>query len=119
MTEAKAVRRKKDIQDPQAEYVARNGDKLRREGGKIWSEVRQKWLVETPEEFVRQEYLLILLHEYGFAIEQIDEEAEVTGRGPGHARADFVIWRSAKDKADINTPVPPPPSAARIRGRRW
>lgn len=105
MTEAKFVRRKKDIRDPRAEYVASNGDKLRREGGRIWSPLRSKWLVETPEEFVRQEYLLVLLHEYGFAIDQIDEELEVTGRGSGHARADFVIWRSARDKADSKSPL--------------
>ena len=59
----------------------------RRENGKIWSHVRRKWLVETPEERVRQEYFVILVDEYGFAIEQMDEELEVTGRGSGHARA--------------------------------
>jgi type I restriction enzyme M protein len=105
MTEARTVRRKKDVQDPRAEYVASNGDKLRREGGKIWSPLRSKWLVETPEEFVRQEYLLILLHEYGFAADQIDEEVEVTGRGSGQARADFVIWRSARDRAESKPPL--------------
>ena len=40
---------------------------------------------------MRQEYLCILVNEYGFALEQMDEEVEVTGRGAGHARADFVI----------------------------
>jgi type I restriction enzyme M protein len=105
MSEAKSVRRKKDVRDPRAEYVAQNGDKVRREGGKIWSPVRQKWLVETPEEFVRQEYLLVLLHEYEFALEQIGEEEEVTGRGSGRARADFVVWRSAKDKTDQKPPL--------------
>lgn len=69
MTEATSVRRKKDVQDPRAANVAQNGDKVRRENGKIWSPLRQKWLVETPEEFVRQEYLLILLHEYGYSID--------------------------------------------------
>lgn len=78
---------------------------VRRDKGKIWSHVRQKWLVETPEETVRQEYLCILVNEYGFALDQIDEEIEVTGRGSGHARADFVIWRSAKDKLDKNNPL--------------
>lgn len=105
MTEAKTARRKKDIKDPRAEYVASNGDKLERKDGKIWSPLRSKWLVETPEEFVRQEYLLILLHEYGFALDQISEEEEVTGRGSGRARADFVVWRSAKDKADSRSPL--------------
>lgn len=31
----------------------------------IWSHARSKWLVETPEETIRQEYLLVLVNEYG------------------------------------------------------
>lgn len=87
----------------------RNGNStklsVRREKGKIWSHVRKKWLVETPEETVRQEYLCTLVTEYGYSLEQIDEEAEVTGRGSGHARADFVIWRSVKQKSDLKNPL--------------
>jgi type I restriction enzyme M protein len=33
------------------------------------------------------------------------EELEVTGRGSGHARSDFVIWRTAKDKTDSRNPL--------------
>ena len=73
--------------------------------GKIFSPVRQKWLEETPEERVRQEYLLVLVNEYGFRLAQIAEEMEVTGRGSGHARADFVIWRSTQDKTDGKNPL--------------
>lgn len=72
--------------------------------GKIWSHVRRKWLVETPEERVRQEYLLVLVNEYGYTLDQISEEMDLTGRGSASARADFVIWRTAQDKADDNTP---------------
>jgi hypothetical protein len=79
--------------------------KIRREKGKIWSPIRQKWQNETPEESVRQEFLCVLTGEYGFALEQMDEELEVTGRGSGHARADFVIWRTAQDKADSKNPL--------------
>ncbi len=32
----------------------------RNEQGKIWSHIRQKWLIETPEERVRQEYVCSL-----------------------------------------------------------
>lgn len=72
--------------------------------GQIWSHVRSKWLVETPEETVRQEYLLVLVNEYGFALDQIAEEMVMTGRGSASSRADFVIWRTAQDKADNNAP---------------
>lgn len=67
--------------------------------GQIWSHVRAKWLVETPEELVRQEYLCLLVNEYGFSLEQIDEEVSLPGdRGNKNARADFVIWRSVEER---------------------
>ncbi len=72
--------------------------------GQIWSYIRSKWLVETPEETVRQNYLLILINEYGFTPAQISEELDLTGPGSAGARADFVIWRTQQDKADNNAP---------------
>ena len=72
---------------------------VRREKSKIWSHIRQKWLEETPEEAVRQEYLCVLVNEYGYSVEQMDEECHPPGkRGNKHARADFVIWRTLEDK---------------------
>ena len=38
-------------------------------------------------------------------LDQIGEELEVTGRGSGQARADFVVWRLAQDKADRQSPL--------------
>jgi type I restriction enzyme M protein len=78
---------------------------IRRKSGEIWSHIRQKWLVETPEERVRQEYLPILVQEYGFSLDQIDEELELTGRGSGKARADFVVWRTTQDKREQKSPL--------------
>ena len=71
-----------------------------RKDGKIWSHIRKKWLDETPEESVRQGYLKTLVEEYGFSLDQIEEEVSVTGRGSGDARADFLIWRTTQDKRD-------------------
>ncbi len=71
----------------------------------IFSKVRQKWVALTPEEKVRQDFLEVLLSEYGYTIDQIGEEEEVTGRGSGHARADFVIWRTVQDKQDSKPPL--------------
>lgn len=87
--------------------VRGNADQIdvRRDKGKIWSHIRKTWLVETPEETVRQEYLCVLVNEYGFNPDQMGEEVELTGRGSGHSRADFVIWRTIQDKADENTPL--------------
>jgi type I restriction enzyme M protein len=78
---------------------------VRRASGKIWSHIRKRWLNETPEEKVRQEYLQVLVNEYGFKLDQFEEELEVTGRGSGHARADFIIWRSAADKLHSKNPL--------------
>ena len=73
--------------------------------GRVFSPIRQKWLVETPEEGVRQEYVLTLHNEYGFDLDQMDEELHVAGRGSAKARADVVIWRTAQDKADSKAPL--------------
>jgi len=74
-----------------------------RKSGEIYSHIRKKWLIETPEERVRQEYLCVLVNEYGFSLDQIDEELSVTGRGSGDARADFLIWRIPQEKSDGKT----------------
>lgn len=79
--------------------------KMRTGNGKIWSHVRQRWLVETPEERVRQTFLLTLVNEYGYSLEQIAEEQSVVGRGSGQARADFVVWRTARDRHDGKPPL--------------
>lgn len=72
----------------------------RNDKGQIYSPVREKWLVETPEECVRQQYLCTLVNEYGFSLKQISEEESVTGRGSAQARADFLIWRTIQERAD-------------------
>lgn len=71
----------------------------------IYSYVRKKWLTETPEEAVRQGYLLTLVNEYGYTLEQIEEEVNVAGRGSGKARADYLIYRTAKAKTDGEHPL--------------
>jgi len=82
----------------------KKADEVQIKGNKIFSPIRKKWLTLTPEEQVRQQYLIILIDEYGYSPDQIDEEVNVTGRGSGKARADFLIWRTAKDKADEKAP---------------
>lgn len=67
---------------------------------------KNKWLKLTPEEKVRQEYVLILHQHYGFSFDQMDQEVSVSRskRGTGRARADVVVWRSTKDKVDNKKP---------------
>lgn len=69
-------------------------------GNKIYSPLRDKWFVLTPEEQVRQSYICRLVNVYGYDLEQMDEELKVNNshRGQGKARADIVIWKSKEDK---------------------
>jgi len=73
-------------------------DQIQIRANQIYSPVRQKWVQLTPEERIRQDFLQVLTEEYGYSLEQIDEEVSVTGRGSGQARADFLIWRSPAAK---------------------
>ena len=71
---------------------------------KVWSHVRNKWLVKTPEEIVRQQFLTRLVNQYGYELNQIEEEVEITGSGAGKARADYVLWRTKDDKIGGKSP---------------
>jgi type I restriction enzyme M protein len=80
-------------------------DEIKIRGNQIFSPVRKIWVQLTPEEKVRQDFLRVLIDEYGYGIDQIAEEEDVTGRGSAKARADFVIWRSIQDRRDDKTPL--------------
>ncbi|MCM1142761.1 MAG: type I restriction enzyme HsdR N-terminal domain-containing protein, partial [Muribaculum sp.] len=69
---------------------------------KIYSPIKGKWLVLTPEERVRQDYICRLVKHYGFEIGQMAQEVQVNNshRGQGKARADIVIWKSASAKCN-------------------
>ncbi len=65
------------------------------------------WLVLKPEEQVRQNYICRLVNNYGFDLEQMDQEKQVNNsqRGQGRAMADIVVWRNSKDKRENNSPI--------------
>ena len=69
-------------------------------GNKIYAPLKDKWLVLKPEEEVRQKYICRLIDNYGYSIEQMDQEIQVSNsqRGQGAARADIVVWKSKEDK---------------------
>lgn len=73
---------------------------IQRKDGKIYSPLKESWLIETPEERVRQEYICSLINNYGYSEKQMDQEKQVNNskRGLGKARADIVIWKSEQDK---------------------
>lgn len=74
---------------------------------KIYSPIKEKWFVKTPEEEVRQEYICRLVNHYGFSIDQMKQEVTVSNssRGLGRAQADIVVWKSKEDKNNDISPV--------------
>lgn len=76
-------------------------------GKKIFAPLENKALALTPEERVRQEYICRLVNVYGFALEQMRQELQVANshRRQGKAKADIVVWKSAKDKNMQDSPV--------------
>ena len=76
-------------------------------GNKIFAPLKDKWLVNKPEEEVRQKYICRLVNNYGYSIEQMAQEMQVTNsqRGKGAARADIVIWRNTQDKSGNKYPL--------------
>ncbi len=81
--------------------------KVQIENGKIFAPLKNQWLVEKPEEKVRQQYICRLVDSYGYALNQMDQELKVNNsqRGQGAARADIVVWRSAEDKSTDKSPL--------------
>lgn len=75
---------------------------LQIKNNKIFAPLKNKELVLTPEERVRQEYICRLVNHYGYELAQMDQELQVNNshRGQGKARADIVVWKSASAKSD-------------------
>lgn len=75
---------------------------------KIFAPLKGKWLVYKPEEEVRQKYICRLIDNYGYSVEQMDQEIQVSNsqRGQGAARADIVVWKSKEDKLAVPTKSP-------------
>jgi type I restriction enzyme M protein len=76
-------------------------------GNKIFAPLKGKELVLTPEEKVRQEFIVHLVNDYEYSLEQMEQEVKVNNskRGQGKARADIVIWASKEDKSKSKKPV--------------
>ena len=75
---------------------------LQIKNNKIFAPLKNKELILTPEERVRQEYICRLVNHYGYDLEQMEQELQVnnSNRGQGKARADIVVWKSASAKSN-------------------
>jgi len=81
--------------------------KIQIKDNKIYAPLKNKWLVLKPEEEVRQKYICRLIESYGYDMEQMTQELQVSNssRGQGRAMADIVVWKSKKDKLEENSPI--------------
>ena len=50
-----------------------------RKDGKIYCPLKEKWLIAKPEEKVRQKFIATLVNEYGYTLDQMAQELELTG----------------------------------------
>ena len=81
-------------------YFRYNNMEVQIKENKIFAPLKDKWLVNKPEEQVRQQYICRLVDSYGYSLDQMAQELQVTNsqRGQGAARGDIVIWRTKEDK---------------------
>ncbi len=84
-----------------------NNCEVQIKNNKIYAPLKDKWLVLKPEEEVRQKYICRLINSYGYDLEQMAQELQVSNsqRGQGRAMADIVIWRSKEDRLKENSPL--------------
>lgn len=77
------------------------------EGNKIFAPLKDKLLINSPEERVRQEYICRLVNHYGYELHQMEQEVKVSNskRGQGKARADIVIWKTKEEKKNSKSPI--------------
>ncbi len=70
------------------------------ENNKVYAPLKNKYLEAKPEEKVRQQFICDLVNDYGYSLDQMDQELKLTTsqRGTGAARADLVIWKTKEDK---------------------
>ena len=73
---------------------------IQEKDGKIYSYLREEWLVKTPEERVRQELIVSLVNNFGYPLSVMTEEykTDYKGRGVRSTCADIVIYKSEEDK---------------------
>jgi type I restriction enzyme M protein len=72
--------------------------------GRVWCPLKGEYRASTPEELVRQIYILHLKENYGYSFEQMGQELR-TQHGRRSPRADIVVWESPVAKNQQKTPV--------------
>ena len=77
-------------------------DKTKKE---IFVPLKNRYLQATPEEIVRQKFIVKLINDYGYSLNQMEQEVKLTNsqRGTGRASADLIVWKSETEKKENKT----------------
>lgn len=59
--------------------------------GKIYCPLKGKWLIAKPEEKVRQKFIATLVNEYGYTLDQMAQELELTGSKRGKVMPSLIL----------------------------
>lgn len=69
-------------------------------GSKIFAPLLNKWVLNTQEENLKQEFIQRLINVYGYTLGQLGQDVEIKKR----YKADIAIWRSEKEKVKNQIP---------------
>ncbi|MEO1075576.1 MAG: N-6 DNA methylase, partial [Bacteroidota bacterium] len=75
------------------------------ENGRVFAPLLDDWLLNQPEERVRQSFILHLHHHYGYAFEQMAQQQR-TQSGTRSSRVDIAVWATVEDAQRTPRPAP-------------
>ncbi len=64
---------------------------IKRDNGKIFCPLTDSWHIETPEEKVRQEYIKVLVENYGYSLDQMAQEKKLITLSVGKAKRVLIL----------------------------
>lgn len=73
---------------------------LKVENNKIYAPILGKWIKLTPEEKLKQQFIIRLINHYGYSLEQLGQDVVIKDR----YKADIGIWRNKLEKKKNKIP---------------
>lgn len=88
---------------------------IRDNGGRqeVLDPVRRRWVALTPEEWVRQQTILMLHHHYGYPLELMLIEGAINVNGL-QRRCDIVVYRDSKPHIIVECKQPEVPITQKV-----
>jgi len=67
---------------------------------KIYAPLLGKWVANTQEEKLKQEFIIYLVEKYGYVLEQLGQDVQIKKR----FKADIAIWKNVEEKKKKKKP---------------